>query len=176
MAAPAGLRDVGMGHGRFGIGGGDGFMHVAVTIAAGGGGVAGSGQLCVRAVAVGRSGIGVTLRAGDLLRRRFVREALDVGVTVDAGKHGAVDGVLHLCRIDEKTARLAVHVLTERGVAVTREAVFVLELVLGRERSGYKRKAEDESSKQKKFTRVHGTTMRVLRGCCRDSNHRWPSL
>jgi hypothetical protein len=51
---------------------------------------------CMQTVRVSLLRIGMALRAGDLLRRGLVDQALHILVAIHAGEHTAVNGMLHL--------------------------------------------------------------------------------
>jgi len=74
--------------------------------------------------------IRMALRASDLLRRRFVDQALHVLVAIDATEHSAVDGMLQLVFIHEQADLAAVRIFTQCGVGVAGETVFVFQLLL----------------------------------------------
>lgn len=131
-----------------------------MAIGAGGGGDTGLRGLRMRAVLVGGLSIWVTLRAGDFLRRRVVRQGFDVGMAIDAGKHCAVNGVLHPGRIHEEAMRLSVDIDGQASVAMAGEAILVLELVLCRESDCPGKKSGKYDSRQKGMSRIHGNTMR----------------
>ena len=57
-------------------------------------------------------------------------ETLHVGVTIDTRKHGAVHRMREFAGINEKAMGFAVYVLTQRGVAMARKTVIILQLVL----------------------------------------------
>lgn len=136
MATPTGRRNIRVTHRRLCIGDGQCLVGPAVAIRTRGSRRLGGRDLRVRAVVVFRLRIGVALRARDLLRRRLMHKALYVGVAIHARKHRAVHRVLQLARIHKQAVRLAVHVLTQRGVAVAREAVLIFQLVLRLKRPG----------------------------------------
>lgn len=131
VAAPARGWNIRMIYRRVRVVGRHHRVHIAMAIAAGGRRRLRRCHLRVRTVLVRGLLIGMTLRAGDLLWRRIVRQALHVGVAIHAREHRSVYGVLQLVRIHEQAMRPAVHVATQGGVAVTGEAVFVPRLVFG---------------------------------------------
>jgi len=94
------------------------------------------GRLGVQAVRVGILCIGMALRAGDLLRRCVVRQALHILVAIDAGEKIAVDGMLQLGFIHKKADLLAVHFRGQSGVGVAGQTVLIAQLVLSASRKG----------------------------------------
>lgn len=52
-----------------------------------------------------------------------MRRALDVGMTIDASEHAAVNGIFERLGIDVKADGLAVFVVSEAGIAVASEAL-----------------------------------------------------
>ena len=85
----------------------------------------------MQGVLPGLLGFGVATVAGDLLGSGLVDRPLDVCMAIDAGEHGAVDGVLELCSIDVEAGGLAVDIAGERFVGVAGEAVGVFRLWRG---------------------------------------------
>ena len=81
------------------------------------------------AVRVSSLRVGVALGAGDLLRSLVVHEALDVGVAVDAGQQGTVNGMPELGLVDVEADRLAIHIRGERLVGVARETIGIFQLL-----------------------------------------------
>ena len=66
--------------------------------------------------------VGMARRATDFLGSRFVPGAGYIRVAVHAGEHAAVDRIFEGLRIDMQTGRLAVDIVSQRRVAVAREA------------------------------------------------------
>ncbi len=169
VAATAGSGNVGVAHGRFGIVAGDDRVDIAVAILATCGDFAGDGDLGVNAMRVGFVRVGVALVAGDFFRGRIVRDAFDVGVAIDAGEHGAVNGVLGFVLVDGDAVAVA---RGHGGVGVAGEAVGVLELLRGSRGRGPKKKREDEQWNREPTSNVH-----KLRRCLgevfrRDRSHK----
>jgi hypothetical protein len=82
----------------------------------------------------------MALGAGDLLRGGLMDQALHIFVTINAGKHRAVDGVLQLLRIHEQTHLRPIDIRGHGGVRVAGKAIFVLELMLGASAAGAEKK------------------------------------
>ena len=131
MAAAAGGGNVRVVDWRLGIARALNLVDVAVAILATGGNLPVLIHLRVDAVRICPACINVALRAGDLFRRLTVRQALYILVAIHAVEQAAVDGVFELVLVDEKAYGRAVYILRERGIAVTGEAVGVLELLRG---------------------------------------------
>ena len=129
VAAPACTGNVLVTDRRFRIVRGENLVGAAVAVLASGGGSTRIARGGVRTVRIGMLRIGVTLGAGDLLRRRVVSQALHILVAIDARKHGAVDGVLELALIDKQADGFAVDVFRQRRVAVAGETFGILELL-----------------------------------------------
>ena len=101
--------------------------------------------------------ISVTTGAKDFLRRRVVGEALYVFVAIDAGQlHRSVDRVLKLFAIDKEGDLLAVDFFVKRRVAMTGEAVFVFQFVLGTNGEGRAQQKESERTEQDSAGNFHG--------------------
>ena len=74
----------------------------------------------------------MAIGAHDLPGRSLVRKRLHVLVAIHTGKlHRSVNGIVNFLCIDEEGDLLTVYIFGEGGVAVTREAIFVFQLVLG---------------------------------------------
>ena len=84
----------------------------------------------------------------DLLGCGLVRETLDVLVAIDACKHGAVDGVFELLRVNIERDGLAIDFGSERRIAVAGEAVLVFQFVLGANGEGRAQQKERERTEQ----------------------------
>ena len=87
--------------------------------------VAGSQRLPVNTIVVYLLFVGMAGDASWFGKPRIVRKALNVGVAIHAGEHGAVD---------RRLERVSVHFLAvdHRPIAVTGEAIVVSRLGLGR--------------------------------------------
>ncbi len=127
VAAATGDGNVGAIDGGFWVVAGDDGMHVTVAVLAGGGDFSRGGDLGVNAVRVALAFIGMALVASDFFWRGVVRDAANVGVTIDTGKC-AVDGVLEFGGVDGDAMAVA---RGHGGVGVAGEAVGVLELLRG---------------------------------------------
>ena len=127
-----------MVHGRFRIVRAGDLVHAAVAVLAARRRRAGLGDLGVGTAQISIARVGMAPGALDLLRRRVMDEALHVLVAIDAGEHGAVDGVLQLGFIDKQALRLAVDVLSHGGVRVAGKTVRVFDLRLGMRRGSPK--------------------------------------
>ena len=68
----------------------------------------------------------MALGAGDLLGRCLVNRPFYIGMTIHAGEHASVDGVLELVFVYRKTDFLAVYFLRQGGIGVAGKAIFVL--------------------------------------------------
>jgi hypothetical protein len=146
----------------------DDLVDVAVAILTTCGDFAGDGGLGMNAMRITLAFAGVALAAGDLLRWRVVRKALDVGVAIDTGEHGAVNGVLELVLIDGDAVAVA------RGharVAVAGEAVRVFELLRGVCGRGRGKQEKNERTNKKPTRSVHTSRRRFGRVSCRDRCH-----
>ena len=53
-----------------------------------------------------------------------MRRALYIGVAIHAGEHAAVNGIFEALRIDMQADGLAVHFVSQRGVAMAGQAFF----------------------------------------------------
>ena len=132
VTAPARRRNVGVIHRRLSVACGNNLMHPTVTIfAIRRPSFAALASLRVRAVRVCVLRIRVTLHTRDLLRRSLMNQALYIRVTIHAGEHRGMNGMLKLGLIDIQADLLAALVLGQSRVGVASEAVFVFELVLG---------------------------------------------
>ena len=124
VACAAGSRNVGVTHAGFRICGRKQFVWAAVAVDAGGGvRVPALNRFSVMTAIIGGLLIGVTSGATDLFGSGFVCGALYVGVAIHAGEHAAMDGILERFRIDMQANRLAIDLMTQRGVAMTSEAL-----------------------------------------------------
>jgi len=120
----------------------------------------GRGHLCMRAVLVLGLGGGMASGARDPLGRRFVRQALHVGMAIHALPQRAVDGMLELVSVHKQAVGLAVHIYAERRVAVTGQAVFVGQLVLRLRWRDPEKKDKNQGLKQETVFRTHASTLR----------------
>src|SRR5215468_5006035 len=99
-------------------------MRAAVAVdACGCMGVSSYHGLGMQTAIVGGLLIRVAGGAGDFLGRRFVSEALDVSVAVDACEHAAMNGTLERLGVDVKADGFPVHLVRQCCVAVTGEAL-----------------------------------------------------
>ena len=110
------------------------------------------------AVRVGGLGVGVALRTGDLLGRLVVDLAIDVGVAVHAGQQCTMRGVPQPRSIHVRLEadRLSIHILGERVVTVTVEAVGVFELLRGFRGRNQDNQQDYKCTYRKKPAGVHG--------------------
>lgn len=132
-------------------------MSFSVAVEAIGSNLSGSSELGMGAVRGGTFCVRVTTCAEDFLWRRVVRDGLYILMTIDAGKlHGAVDRVLKFFAVDEEGDRLAVDVFGKRRVAMTSEAVFVFQFVLGTNGEGRAQQKEKERTEQDSAGSFHG--------------------
>ena len=76
----------------------------------------------VQAAVVGGLLVRMAGRAGDMLRRGFVRSALYIRVTVHASEHAAMDRVFEGLRINMQAYRLPVYLVRQRGITVAGHA------------------------------------------------------
>lgn len=67
--------------------------------------------------------VGMTGGASNFLWSGFVRGVLYVGMAIDAGEHAAVDGIFEGLRIDMQADSFAVDFVSQRRVAMTRQAL-----------------------------------------------------
>ena len=132
-------------------------MCVAMAVDAGGGrSLIRAGLPRVNTVRIWSLRAGMALLAGDFRGRRFVRQALYVGMTVDAVEQPRVDRVLQFGLIDVEADGFAVLVGGQRGVTVTGKAVGVFELLGGDRMSGREQKDKSERGCKQPSSRVHG--------------------
>ena len=125
VAGAAGRGNVGVMHARLRIAGRQQLVRAAVAIDAGGClGCCRLHGLAVKTAIVGSLLVGVAGRASDFLGRGLVRRTLYIGVAIHAGEHAAVDGIFEGLRIDVQADGLAVHFMSQRGVAMAGEAFF----------------------------------------------------
>ncbi len=117
--------------GRSGIVRADDLVRVTVAVLAGSGGGAGLCGLGMQAVRVRLLRIAVAVGAGNLFGRRGMAQFLHVLVAIDAGEHGAVDGVGELGAVDVEADRLAIVSVGQGLVGMAGEAVFIFEFVFG---------------------------------------------
>ena len=143
-------------------------MHVTVAVLAGGGDFSGGGDLGVNAVRVALAFIGMALVASDFFWRGVVRDAANVGVTIDTGKC-AVDGVLEFGGVDGDAMAVA---RGHGGVGVAGEAVGVLELLRGGWGGGPGKTQKDERKRRKPANKVHALRRRLAENPRRDCSHR----
>src|SRR5438045_8904878 len=114
---------------RVGVAGSERLVRAAMAIDAGGSGSgAGPGRAGMHGARVGLLSSFVASGAGDLLGRRVVDQALDVGVAIDAAEQPSVERMLHLGLVDVETDLLAVFVAAERRIPMAAKAVGVLDL------------------------------------------------
>ena len=125
----------------------------------------------MRAVCVCRLRLGVALLAGDLLRRRLVHGASHVCVAIDAGEHLPVYRVLQLTGVNEQAFSLPIHFMRQRLIAVTVQALLILELVLSGCGNRAQIKSKKQRTKQKTSCGFHAHTLRRASNCRRDSSH-----
>lgn len=119
VAGSAGCGNIGVMYARPGIARGQQFMRAAVAINASGGvSVACLDGFAVEAAIVGCLLIGVAASAGDLPGGVLMCGAFNVGMTIHAGEHGAVDGIFELVRIHVEANRLAVDIMSQAGVTM----------------------------------------------------------
>ena len=131
MASPASHGNIAVIHRRLGVVSRQNFVLSPVAILAiGRRRVPGLHKLGVIAVRIGLLCVRMALRAGHLLRRHIVRQALHIRVAIHAGEHAAVRRMLELGAIHKQADLLAIHILGQRFVGVALKAVFILDLVL----------------------------------------------
>ena len=53
-----------------------------------------------------------------------MRRTLYVRMAIHAGKHAAVDGIFEALRVDMQTDRLAIDVMSQRGIAMASQTLF----------------------------------------------------
>lgn len=161
MAAAAGCRNVGVIDGGIGSAAGEYLVSATMAVLAICGDLSAGDDFGMGAVGVGILSVRVAVDAEDLLRRRFVGEALHVFVAVHAGElHGGVYGVLEFFGIDKERDGLAVHVGGQRRIAVAGEAVFVFQFVLGAGGEGRAQQKERERTEQDSAGNFHGMRRR----------------
>ena len=115
-------------------------MRAAMAIlAVGRGRSAGLVGLGMKTMGIRRLRIGMALRAGYLLRRLLMHQALHILVAIDARQHAAMDGVLEFVAIHKQTDLLAVFIIGQRGIGVAGKTICILEFMFcPRERSSRK--------------------------------------
>lgn len=124
VTGSAGVGNIGVMDSRLRVACREEFMRAAVTVDTGSCvGVSALYRLCVKAAIIGSLLVGVAGSAGNFLRSGLMRRALDVGMTIDASEHAAVNGIFERLGIDVKADGLAVFVVSEAGIAVASEAL-----------------------------------------------------
>ena len=170
MAAAAGGGDVDMAHGRLGIVVRENLVDVSVAVFACGRRGSGGGWFGMKTVRIGQLCISVAVGTRNLFRRGFVDQAFYIFMAIDAGEHGAVDGMLQLFRIDEQADLVSVLIGCQGGIGVAGEAVFVLQLMFG---ASCKAPAEqnEERREQDSAREFHASRRRQAEKYYRDRSH-----
>ena len=106
----------------------------------------------------------VALGAGNFLRRSFVDKALHICVAIHAGKHAAVNGMLHLDFVHIQAGGLAVYIFCQCGVGVAGKAVRVFDLVFGASRGSPGEQTQNERWSENSTGGVHAYKKMPRRG------------
>jgi hypothetical protein len=126
VASAASLGNIQMADAGVGVARGEQLVRAAVAIGAGCGlRIAGGDGLGVKAAVVDGLFIGVAGGAVDFGRRVFVRRGFEIGVAVDAGKHGAMYRSFEFVGIHVKADGLAITFGAEAAISVAGETIFI---------------------------------------------------